>query len=73
MTNTTTLQNIEEMYSELVDAYGEDVANALCDGDEVAVGSECTDGFWNITLEDGTEVVGISWYHLEGFTADSEE
>jgi hypothetical protein len=70
MLTKTTLINITEQFSEFVNLCGQEEAEALmsAEGEEVEVLSEETDCFWNIRLQDGTEITGISWYHLEGFT-----
>lgn len=37
----------------------------------VTVTSQATDGYWDITFQDGNELNALSWYHLEGFTQDT--
>ena len=70
---TVELINVLEMYSEFSNECGQDVADALLDaeGENVEVLSEETDGYWNIRLNSGLVVDGISWYHLRKFNADT--
>jgi hypothetical protein len=31
---------------------------------------ECEPGYYNVMLPNNTIIIGLSWYHLDGFTQD---
>lgn len=68
---TTTIRNIHEVDRSdgLEDTYDKLVA-AEEEGTEVTVDCLALDGYYDVTLADGTEVAALSWYHLEGFEED---
>lgn len=65
---TTTIRNIHEVDRSdgLEDTYDQLVA-AQSAGTEVTVDCLACDGYYDVTLADGTEVAALSWYHLDGF------
>lgn len=74
MLTKTTIRNITHV--DVSDFGGDDNAyhrlvEAQRSGQEVTVDCEATDGYYDLTLEDGTELAAISWYHLVGFTQES--
>lgn len=66
----TGLRNLDDYdWSDKEDKELRDRLNAVWEADQyVTVDSICTDGYYNVTLPDGYEVTGLSWYHLRGFT-----
>ena len=68
---TTTIRNIHEVDRSdgLEDTYDQLVAAEEA-GSEVTVDCLALDGYYNVTLADGTQVAALSWYHLDGFEED---
>lgn len=51
-----------------------DRLTAVWENDQpVIVNSMCMEGYYNVTLPDGYEVTGLSWYHLRGFTQEGPD
>lgn len=73
MATTTTLQDIQKVDASdfaCTDAEYERLLKAQYLKETVTVDCEACDGYYDITLSDGTEVPALSAYHLVGFTAD---
>lgn len=68
---TTTLRNITEDTFDEIDSIPHEVVKLLlkCQDEQLPVTVDCkaTDGYYDITLFDGTTVDAISFYHLDGF------
>lgn len=70
---TTTLQHVQEFNSEdfciPVMEYSR-LLNAQVNGDHVTVDCLACEGYYDITLPDGTEYMAIAGHHLVGFDQD---
>lgn len=68
----TLLKNISDFESELRDGYSDSeyLELLLCEqqGRLVTVDCEATDGYYDITLDNGLELPAISGFHLEGYS-----
>lgn len=51
----------------------EKLKNAERFGEEVEVMCEAADGYYDIVFDDGYKIDAISWYLLDGYTADGIE
>jgi hypothetical protein len=73
-TTFTTLRHTKEIDS---DDFEEEDCERLCSGasygEEIRVVCEATDGYYDIEFADGYKIDAISWYYLDGYTADGEE
>lgn len=65
----TTLRNLRDVSED--DGFEEGMYSKLVEIEDtdqlVTVDCEACDGFYDVTLPDGTEVAALSWYHLTGF------